>query len=210
MRWLLGAVSLTLALAGCTLSDLAPGSQEVERGVEPRAPGADVGGWNIRVSVEPSRVSQLVATVGSARAAPRNDMGGFVARGWVTHDLALENVGRRILHLTGARSNVAFIGPAGHRRRLLATGPICGYVPRQSGPGLTTACLAVLDATDLKPGASQVIPIALTKGLRGMEPLVAGTYVFGVRFRLRAPASGDANVVAFEIVYEIQRTGTNP
>lgn len=208
MRWLLGAVSLALALTGCTLSDLAPGSQDVERGSEVAAPGVDVGAWNVGVSVEPSRVQGLAVSAGPVRPAAHK---AAVSHEWIEHDLVLENVGRRRLRLDGAHSPKAFIGPIGHRRRLLASAGVCFYTRAGPGSGFVPGCLAVIDETDLKPGASETVTITLASGIRGMEPLVAGTYAFDFRFRMGPAARppGTDKEVLLRITYEIQRTGAS-
>jgi hypothetical protein len=195
MRSLLGAAALAIALSGCTLSVLNPA-------VNRATPAVTVGEWTIQVSVQPTRVRQLTVSVGPARGAPRNE-----AHPWIQHGLVLENVGHRPLLLMGVRSPAAFIGPAGHRRRLLATAGLCGYVPEGSSSKLEIACRLVLDVTDLKPGAKHRGTVTLFKELRGMEPLVDGTFTFDFRFRIGRPSRPEAKgrAVALKLVYEFTR-----
>lgn len=204
MRWILVATGLGVVLAGCTLSELAPNARGVgSRSSGEGMPSADIGGWSVRVSAEPTSIRSLAVSVGPARAVRETG-----SHPWIQHDLVFENLGRRTVQLTGTRSPAAFIGPAGHRRRLLASSGLCGYAPEGRGSRFTLACLAMLDVTDLKPGAPQTGAITLFKGLRGMEPLIAGTYVFDFRFRIGRPAQpvGSGRRFALKIVYEIQPT----
>jgi hypothetical protein len=199
VRYALGAVAIGLTLAGCTLSGLW-GSSATDAGA-----GAVVGRWTVQSSVAPTRLGGLAVSVRPPRPPRRPG-----SRAFLVHDLVFENVGRRPLLLTGTRSIAAFIGPAGHRRRLLANGELCGWVPQQPGFRLEVACLAMLDVTTLKPGGSHAVTISLIKGLRGMEPFVPGRYELRFRVGIGRPSTpaGQPRDARLTISYEIDTRST--
>jgi hypothetical protein len=119
-----------------------------------------------------------------------------------------ENRGDRLVRFADTRTS-AFIGPLGHRRRLLAADEGCGYgFQTPTSPIEARVCLLDLDAFAVKPHASVSRTVTLFKGLRGMEPLTAGTYVFErlIRFRVghRIPDEGTGRTAVLRLVYEVE------
>jgi hypothetical protein len=206
VRRIAAVLAVSAALAGCASeSELSQSRLDDDPGETPRpAPVAAIPGWTIQVSVEPSIVGPIVVSAGPIGLAPRNE-----ARPWVQHELVFENRGDRRLQFADTATS-RFIGPARHRRRLLAADEICGYTfdtPRS--PIRAGACLAILRTFAVKPGRSLSQTVTLFKGLPGMERLVPGTYVFKrlIRFRpgRETPPPGSGHAAVLRIVYEIER-----
>jgi hypothetical protein len=208
MRGIAAVLTVCMSVAGCTSwSDLRQaGSGEGLEGLPALTPGA-LDGPTVKVSVERSNLWPIVVSVRPARPAPRND-----ARPWVQHELVFENTGDRAVRFADTRTS-AFIGPSGHRRRLLAADEGCGYgLETRTSPIEARVCLLYLDAFEVKPHASVSRTATLFKGLRGMEPLTAGTYIFErvIRFRVghEIPDEGTGRTAVLRLVYEIEAAAT--
>jgi hypothetical protein len=209
MRGIAVALTLCIAVSGCTwwpeMRQAGSGEDLEEKLPAPR-PGA-IDEPTVKVSVEPSNLWPIVVSVGPARAAPRND-----ARPWVQHELVFENTGARPVQFADTRTS-AFIGPSGHRRRLLAADEGCGYGAETRTSRIEAGvCLLYLDAFAVKPHASITRTVTLFKELRGMEPLTAGTYIFKrvIRFRVghETPDEGTGRTAVLRLVYEIETAAT--
>ena len=200
------ALVLCGALAGCG-SEPASEPGTLAEGSAPAltaSPAGAIGGWRVAVSVEPAVVGPIAVSVRPIRPAPTTD-----ARPWAQHALVLENTGGRPIQFADTDTS-AFIGPAGHRRRLLAADETCGYgFKTPTSPIEAGACLLVLNAFEVEPHSSRSQTITLFQGLRGMEQLVPGSYVFEkqIRFRRgrRTPPQDSGRTGVLRVVYEIER-----
>lgn len=161
-----------------------------------------VGRWRLRVSVRPSRLGPVVfATDNLARATPTD------SAPWIQHDLVFRNAGDQPVTFADTRSS-KFTGEAGHKRLLVAEQG-CGYARNSpQAPARAGACLAYLDLLTVKPHASAKRSVTLFKGLPGMDPLVAGAYVFRRPVRLqpgsRPPDEGEGRSGVVRVVFEIE------
>jgi hypothetical protein len=161
------------------------------------------GRWRVRVAVRPSRLGPIgFAAKNLARTKRTN------SHPWIQHDLVFRNAGDRPATFDDTRSST-LLGETGHER-LLAADEGCGYALNYPGaPAKAGACQAYLDVLTVKPHASAKRSITLFKGLPGMDPLVAGTYVFRrpVRFQpgARPPSAGEGRSGVLRLVYEIRR-----
>jgi hypothetical protein len=161
-----------------------------------------VGRWRVRVVVKPSRVGPIrFATKNLARTKRTN------SHPWIQHDLVFRNTGDRPVTFDGTTSS-KFIGEAGHAR-LLAADEGCGYALNYPGaPAKAGACYAYLEVLTVKPHASAKRSITLFEGLPGMDPLVAGTYVFRrpVRFQFgsQLPSDGEGRSGVVRLMYEVE------
>lgn len=129
--------------------------------------------------VKPSRLGPIVFAAKNIARATRTD-----SDPWIEHDLVFRNTGDRPITLADTRSS-KFIGEAGHWR-LLAADQGCGYAldsPRARAEA--GACNGNVDLVTVRPRASAKRSITLFRGLRGMDRLIAGTYVFRRPVRLR-------------------------
>ncbi len=196
-------LALVGALAGCTF--LQRGETGLGGGAAERASEAgttSVDGWTITVSVESRGLPPLEVSAGPPSRAARND-----ARPWIEHELAFRNAGRRRVRVMDGRTS-AFVGRQGERR-LLAADEGCGYAPEtRRSPLEPGVCLLYLDTVTLAPHASFSRSLTLFQGLRGMQPLVPGTYVFEkpVRFRVAGErAGGGRHSGTLTLVYELRR-----
>ncbi len=120
-----------------------------------------------------------------------------------------DNRGGRRLQFADLRPS-SFIRPNGYRRRLRAADETCGYAfATLKSPIEVGACLALIRTFEVKPHGSASQTITLFKGLRGMERLAPGTYVFEKPIRFRPgrdmPASGTGRTAVLKIIYEIDR-----
>ena len=88
--------------------------------------------------------------------------------------------------------------------RLLVSEEGCGYSLRPFEP----ACLLYLDISPLEPGESRSRTVTLWKGLGGLQPLAAGTYVFKktVRFQFgrAAPGPRHGHRGVLELTYRVE------
>lgn len=200
------ALMVCVALAGCG-SEPASEPGTVAEGSGPAVtatPAGTIGGWRVAVSVEPTVVGPIAVSVRPIRPAPTTD-----ARPWAQHELVLENTGGRPIQFADTDTS-AFIGPAGHRRRLLAADKTCGYgYETPTSPIEAGVCLLMLNAFAVEPHSSRSQTITLFQGLRGMERLVPGSYVFEKQIRFwpgrRTPPPGSGRTVLLRVVYEIER-----
>jgi hypothetical protein len=138
------------------------------------------------------RPGQLDVSVGPLRpAAPSR------SRSWLEHELAFANRGHRTLTFADTRT-VRILDS------LLVAEEGCGYSLRPLEP----TCLLYLDIPSLRPGESRTRTVTLWKGLRGLKPLAAGTYVFKktVRFQFgrAAPGPGHGHRGVIELTYKVE------
>jgi hypothetical protein len=168
----------------------------------PAAEAVTLGRWRIRVTVRPSRLGPIgLAAKNLARAKRTN------ARPWIEHDLVFRNTGERPVTFGDTRSST-FIGEAGHDR-LLAADKGCGYALNYPGaPAIAGVCQLNLDVFTITPHSLAKRSIWLARGLPGMDPLVAGTYVFRrpVRFQFggELPSDGEGRSGVVRLVYEVE------
>jgi hypothetical protein len=153
-------------------------------------------GWAVQVSVEPTDLGPIVVSVGSRRVS------GFGSHVWLQHDLVYENTGDRTVTFADTRA-AAVLGPAG-RPMLVASDEGCAYYRVRP---LRGACLLNLDFPTVKPHRTISRTVTLWRGLRGMKPLRAGTFVFRKPLRFQvgrsAPDVGTGRSVAIKLVYKI-------
>jgi hypothetical protein len=198
---LVGTLCACAALAACTPEGVRDGRQRAE------AEAADR--WAVTVSVEPEHSGPIAVSVGAMRRTPPNDarrrLRRHAGRGrqWLLHEIVFENTGGRQVRFADTRT-AKFIGPSGHRRRLVAADEGCGYGPA-TDPRLEFVCLLYLDAPVVKPGASVSRMVTLVKGLRGMEPLTEGRYVFRKVIRFRTGRTGNEHTAVLRLVYDVAR-----
>jgi hypothetical protein len=169
----------------------------------PAAAGHPSDGWNVSVSVAPVGDGPLRFSVGPIMDAPNE------SKGWVEHSFTITNVGDVPIFLVDARTSV-FLGPP--PRGLLAADWGCGYESTSpSAPVHAGACLTYLDSHTLKPGRSLTRKISLFKGLRGMSPLTAGTYVFvqPVRYGCAVCLGGKYADLTLHVTYTISAADTS-
>lgn len=157
---LVGSLSACAALAACT-----PEGVLDDR---PRADVGTVGRWTVTVSVEPEHIGPVTISVDAIRRSKPSEV-----RQWLEHDIVFANTSDRRVSFADTRTT-QFIGPSGHRRKLLAADEGCGNEPAMRDSRLETGCLLYLDAFVVKQGASVSRTVGLFKGLREMEPLTAG------------------------------------
>jgi hypothetical protein len=167
------------------------------------APAPAFDGWRIDVTIEPSAVGPIRVSVGRARRARAND-----ARPWFRHELVLENRGPRTVTFADTRTS-AIIGPP-ERRALLAADEGCGYaLATPTSPIEPGACALYLDILTLRPQRAARRTVTLFKGLRGLDRLAPGTYVFRKPIRFQAgrkpPKHGAGRTAVLRIVYELDR-----
>jgi hypothetical protein len=161
------------------------------------------GRWRVRVTVRPSQLGPIgFAAKNLARPKRTN------SHPWIQHDLVFRNTGDRPVTFDDTRSST-FIGQAGHDR-LLAADEGCGYALNHPGaPATAGACQAYRDVLTVKPHGSAKRSITLVRGPPGMDPLVAGTYVFRrpIRFQLgvRPPSAGEGRSGVVRFVYTVKR-----
>ncbi len=160
-----------------------------------------VGRWRIRVTVKPSQLGQITATVKNLRRAkPTN------SHPWIEHDLVLGNTGDQAITFANTRRS-AFIGKQGHRQILVADEG-CGYAQDSpKAPVTAGVCNASLPIPlTVNPHASAKVAISIFEGLPGMNPLVAGTYVFPQPMRFCPGAGGQAKChwAVLRLVYEVR------
>jgi hypothetical protein len=168
---------------------LAPSSGSAELAIGSRSAG---GGWVVTVALETRGLGQLDVSVGPLRpAAPSR------SRSWLEHELAFANRGHRTLTFADTRT-VRILDS------LLVAEEGCGYSLRPLEP----TCLLYLDIPSLRPGESRTRTVTLWKGLRGLKPLAAGTYVFKktVRFQFgrAAPGPGHGHRGVIELTYKVE------
>jgi hypothetical protein len=182
------ALAACLALGGCA-SNL--GSTDVVQ------QGAVHDGWTVEVSFESSDLGPITVSVGPIRRVGPND-----SRAWVQHDLVFANTGDRPVTFADSRTGARL--PRGHAR-LLAADHGCGYALHEGR--IEFACLMYLDIPTVGPYSALTRTVTLWKGLRGMEPLRAGTYVFRKTLRFKAghnpPAEGAGRTATLRLVYRV-------
>jgi hypothetical protein len=173
----------------------APASAAAELAIGSRSGGE---GWIVTVSVKTVGLGPVEASVGLF--TPAEGWG----RQWLEHDLVLTNTGNRQVTFADTWT-AAMLGPRRHPVLLAEADGRCGY--RAVRP-LRAACVLPLIFVDIKPGRLQTRVATLWKGLRRMNPLRAGTYVFRQPLRFRfgrtPPAAGTGRRGAIELVYRVE------
>lgn len=151
--------------------------------------------WRVRVTVKPSRVGPLAIAVENVARAR-----------WITHDVELRNASDQTVTV-GEERRSAFIGDGGHRRLLVADQG-CGYSqgsPR--APVRDLVCSTVLLAPlTITPHSSGKLSITAYKALPGMDPLIAGTYVFREEIAFRAGSAKTLRHASLALAYEVAPT----
>jgi hypothetical protein len=180
-------VRLLLALAAAALLGPAPAAAELAIGSRS---GGD--GWVVTVSLESRGLGPLDVSVGPLRPASPSE-----SHPWLQHELVLANRSHRTLIFADMRAVQIF-------SRLLIAEEGCGF---SLGP-LEPACVLYLDVPSLDPGESRRRTVTLWKGLPGLKPLAAGTYVFERKIRFRfgraAPGPGHGRRGAVELTYRVE------
>jgi hypothetical protein len=127
--------------------------------------------WTAQVSVEPTEVGPLEVSVGEV-SKPRGARPGGST---IHHELTFENAGEREISFENQRSS-RFVGEG---TGLLVADNGCGYAI--DGPGSPIevgGCRSNLDLIELEPGETESRDVSLFRGLRGMDELEPGEYVF--------------------------------
>jgi hypothetical protein len=180
------AVAAVLALVACPAAFSEPAA-----GIRSASDG-----WAVQVSVEPSDLGPIVVSVGSRR------LDGLASHVWLQHELVFENTGDRTVTFADTRT-AAVLGPRG-RPMLVASDEGCGY--HRVRP-LRGACRLYLDFPTVKPHRTISRTVTLWRGLRGMKPLRAGTFVFRKPMRFQVgrsvPRVGTGRSVTVKLVYKI-------
>lgn len=153
-------------------------------------------GWAVHVSVKPANLGPIVVSVGARR------VDGFGSHVWLQHELVFENTGDRTVIFADTRT-AAVLGPRG-RPMLVASDEGCGWYRMKPLRGW---CLANLDFITVRPHRSVSRTITLWKGLRGMKPLAAGTFVFRKPMRFQVgrsvPEVGTGRTATIRLVYRV-------
>jgi hypothetical protein len=168
MRLLLAlAVAAALSAPSSASAELAIGSLSADDG------------WVVTVALEARGLGPIDVSLGPLRPAAPSD-----SHPWLDHELVIINKGHRTVTFADTRTVRIF-------PRLLVAEEGCGYSLRPLEP----ACLLYLDIPSLAPGESRSRTVTLWKGLPGMKPLAAGTYVFKktVRFQFGRVAPGPSH-----------------
>jgi hypothetical protein len=180
-------VKLLLALAAAALVVPAPASAELAIGSRS---GGD--GWVVTVFLEAWGTGPLGVSVGPLRPGSPSE-----SHPWLQHELVLTNRSQRTLTFADTRA-VRILS------RLLVAEAGCGYSLRPLEP----ACLLFLDIPSLEPGEPRSRTVTLWKGLPGLKPLAAGTYVFKKKIRFQfgraAPGPGHGHLAALELTYRVE------
>jgi hypothetical protein len=177
--------TLVLLMAGALVAVVAPARAQ--------APAVTVAGWRIQVAVSPMRMGPISISTSPVRRAKPND-----ARPWLRHDLTFSNRGAKVVRFEDTRRST-FLGG----RRLLAADRGCGYGKLDHAPWTEAGvCLLYLDPMTVRPGRSQVRDVTLFRGLRGMETLRPGRYVFAKAMRFRV-GSGPLQTRTLHVAYTI-------
>jgi hypothetical protein len=154
-------------------------------------------GWTVDVRVDYDPTGQLEVEVGPIQAAAAND-----AKPWVQHELILRNTGDDPLHFDDTRTS-KFIGLP--HSELLAADQGCGYASSSPDtPIKAGACLSYLDEFSIPPHGTEERTVTLSKGLRGMAPLVEGRYVFEKIYRFAVEGS-EKTTVHVRLIYDVHR-----
>lgn len=184
----------TFVLAA-VLAVIAPAPASAELAIGSRS-GEE--GWIVTVSAKAVGLGPVEVSAGAVR--PVTGWG----HQWVEHELMLTNTGNREVSFADTWT-AAVLGTRGHPVLLAEADGRCGY--RAVRP-LRAACILPLIFVDVRPRKSVTRTVTLWKGLRRMEPLKAGTYVFRqpLRYRLGKypPAEGDGRTGTIKLVYRIE------
>ena len=192
MKRLVVALALCLGLAACGSGPYAD---------EDTASPPESKEWIVIVSVEPAKLGAIAVSASPVRSAPTTS-----SRPWLQHDLVFENRGPHAVSFGDTRTS-AFLGDA-KGRVLIAGDEGCGYGTLSPGaPVEAGVCAEYLDLLTIEPGASATRTITLFRGLRGMEPLTEGTYVFEKSMRFRTgreiPGEGAGEAALLRLAYEV-------
>jgi hypothetical protein len=175
-----------------------------ENAAPARSPGsghagasATAGRWKVDVSLRPNRIGPVAFAARNLTRAPSTD-----SKPWLNHDLVFRNAGESPVKVDDTRSS-SFVGQGG-RDQLVVADEGCGY--GSDGPGDPVeagVCQLDLDLLTLEPGASEKRSITLFKGLRGMDALVAGRYVFERPVRFLVKGDREKRSGTLRITYDI-------
>jgi hypothetical protein len=181
MRRFLVAVACALLAPASAAAGLAVGS----------ASGRD--GWVVEVSLEARGPGPVELSLHPLRPAPLTD-----SHAWLQHELVITNASRRQITFADTRTARLLGG------RLLVAEEGCGYGLRPLEP----ACLLYLDIPALDGGESLSRTFTLWKGLRGLEPMAPGTYVFSKVLRFdfgrAAPGLREGRRAIVRLIYRVQ------
>jgi hypothetical protein len=187
-----------LAIVGCWLAAaVASGCGDQGGSVShPAHAVPNVGTWSVRVDVEPSRIGRITFAATPLVSPPTGSDPGA----WAEGEIVIRNTGSEQVSFSVSRT-AAMLSPG---RALLGADEGCGY---GSGGGLGV-CLMYLDTFTLPPGGAAKRTVTLYRGLAGMEPLAAGSYVFRKPIRLVAgatpPAIVGGDAVQLRLTYTVQ------
>jgi hypothetical protein len=179
------AAVLALIAPAAAAAELAVGSRSAEDG------------WIVTLSAKGIGLGPVNVSAGPLR--PARGWG----HQWLEHDLVLTNTGDHEVSFADTWT-AAILGPRGRPMLLAEADGRCGY--RAVRP-LRVACILPLIFVDIRPGRSVTRVATLWKGLRRMEALEPGRYVFRqpLRFRLGKypPAEGVGRSGMIKIVYRV-------
>jgi hypothetical protein len=203
MRLVTLVALISLVLTGCQPSSPPTEPQRGAGADQERAgqPARSFDGWTIRISLQPDTVGPIALDVGPIRPAQEN-----AARPWIQHEIEFHNRGARPVRFRDTRVSLFLAGTA--RRVLLAADEGCGYEKPRNKPVRAGACLLYLDAFAVRPGATVRRTITLFRDLRGMEPLLTGTYVWDkvIQFHV-GKADAAVRTATIRLTYELSPAG---
>jgi hypothetical protein len=158
--------------------------------------------WSIEVTLaSPGTGPITVATRGLRPAKVQVD-----SRPWMQHELVFRNTGDEPVTFADTRSAKLLGDPP----RLVAGDEGCGWASVTPESGVTGACLMYLDPFTVRPHTTVTRTVTLYKELRGMKPLLPGTYVFRrpIRFRngTAMPEQGEGTSVVLKLRYVVSRS----
>jgi hypothetical protein len=187
-----GVAALPFVVPGIALG---AGADSAGTSTGPR--DATVGRWTVRVSLSRSKVGPLRLRTGRVRRGPETS-----SKPWVQHKIRVRNVGSRRVRLGDTRTSAYLRGPV--PKALLGADEGCGYGFASGSDEIDVGvCADYLDAPTLRPGESIRRTVTLFKGLRGMKPLRAGTYVFTKRISYKARGR-EARTGRVRVIFRIE------
>jgi hypothetical protein len=121
---------------------------------------------------------------------------------WIRHRVWIRNVGRKRVRLGDTRRSAYLRGP--RERALLGADEGCGYGIASGSDEIDVGlCAAYLDAPTLRAGERIKRTVTLFKGLRGMNRLRAGTYVFHKKVRYKV-GNREGRTRHLKVIYKIE------
>lgn len=150
--------------------------------------------WTAQVSVEPPEVGPLKVSAGEVSKPRGARPGGSM----IHHELIYENAGERKISFKNQRSSRFVDEGTG----LLVADDGCGYgIDAPGSPIEAGLCHANLDLIELEPGETESRGVSLSRGLRGMDELTPGEYVF--EHPVSFDVGGEEHSAVLRLKYEV-------